>query len=46
MEELLQEFRMWELSWSWYKFSHKDKPISAEEFIKKLEKKYKVIKNE
>ena len=46
MEELLQEFRKWDSSWWKYDQFGGTKPISADEFIKELSKKYKIIKNE
>ena len=46
MEELLQEFRKWDSSWWKYDQLGGTKPISADEFIKELSKKYKIIKNE
>ena len=45
MEELLQEFRVWNMAWLTFKVTKKyGQPLSAEEFIKELENKYKVTK--
>ena len=46
MKELLQEFRVWNMDWLTFDSATKryNKPLSIEEFIKKLEKKYKVTK--
>ena len=47
MEELLQEFRKWNMDWMTFKVTKKyGQPLSKEDFIKELSKKYKVIKNE
>ena len=45
MNDLIQEFRLWNLLWSRYdRDIDKNKPDSKEVFIKKLEKKYKITK--
>ena len=45
MEELLQEFREWNMSWLTFSATKKyGQPLSAEDFIKELEKRYKVTK--
>ena len=44
MEDLIQEFRVWNMDWLGFKVIHYKQPLSVEEFIKELEKKYKVTK--
>jgi len=45
MEELLQEFRVWEMAWMTFNVTKRyGQPLSVEEFVKELEKKYKVTK--
>lgn len=45
MEELLEHFRFWNNLWEKYDNKiDKVKPTSKEEFIKELEKRYKVTK--
>ena len=45
MEDLLQEFRVWSMAWLTFSATKKyGQPKSIEEFIKELEKKYKVTK--
>ena len=47
MEELLQEFRKWNMDWMTFNLTKKyGQPKSMDEFIKELSKKYKVTKNE
>jgi hypothetical protein len=44
MEELLQEFKVWNMEWLGFRVVHHKQPLSSEEFIKELEKKYKITK--
>lgn len=45
MKELLQEFRVWNMAWMTFNMTKKyGQPLSAEDFIKELEKRYKVTK--
>lgn len=44
MEELIQEFREWNMNWLSFRVTHYKQPLSVEKFIEELEKKYKVTK--
>ena len=45
MEDLLQEFRVWNMAWLTFSITKEyGQPKSKEDFIKELEKKYKVTK--
>jgi len=45
MKELLQEFRVWNMDWLTFNMTKRyGQPLSVEDFIKELEKKYKVTK--
>ena len=44
MEELIQEFRKWNMDWLTFNTTHINQPLSVEKFIKELEKRYKVTK--
>lgn len=45
MEDLIQEFRVWSMAWMTFNITKKyGQPKSIEDFIKELEKRYKVTK--
>ncbi len=44
MKELLQEFRVWNMEWLTWNIKMGKQPLSSENFIKELEKKYKITK--
>ena len=46
LKELITEFRKWNMEWFQYDLYKGTKPLSLEQFLEELNKKYIVTKNE